>query len=85
MATETPPAATTPEPDRYFELVRAFPLRPIRSAESTTGPSPRSCADDRRSELQTEERDYFLVLGLLLERYEDEIYGTGLEPVESER
>ena len=40
--------------------------------------------DDRRSELQTEERDYFLVLALLLERYEDEIYRTGLEPVESE-
>ena len=30
--------------------------------------------DDRRADLRTEEQDYFLVLALLVERYEDEIY-----------
>ena len=33
--------------------------------------------DDRRDSWGAGERDYFLVLALLIERYEDEIYGEG--------
>jgi antitoxin component HigA of HigAB toxin-antitoxin module len=32
---------------------------------------------DRRDEWGADEDDYFLVLALLIERYEDEIYGEG--------
>jgi HTH-type transcriptional regulator/antitoxin HigA len=73
MATETQTAGTSP--DLYLDLVRAFPLRPIRSTdEHDRAIATLDALDDRRDELQLEERDYFLILALLVERYEDEIY-----------
>jgi HTH-type transcriptional regulator/antitoxin HigA len=76
MATETQTAGTSP--DLYLDLVRAFPLRPIRSTdEHDKAIATLDALDDRRGELQLEEQDYFLILALLVERYEDEIYGEG--------
>jgi HTH-type transcriptional regulator / antitoxin HigA len=73
MATETQPAETTP--DLYLDLVRAFPLRPIRSDdEHDRAIATINAVADRRDTWGTDEEDYFLVLALLIERYESEIY-----------
>jgi hypothetical protein len=77
MTTETKPTGSDP----YLDLVRAFPLRPIRSTED----HDRAIAlvntlADRRGTLRPEVHDYFLVLCLLIERYESEIYP---DPTES--
>ena len=73
MATETQTAGTSP--DLYLDLVRAFPLRPIRSGdEHDRAIATLDALDDRRDGLRTEEQDDFLVLALLVERYENEIY-----------
>jgi HTH-type transcriptional regulator/antitoxin HigA len=74
MATEIQNAGTVPAEDHYLDLVRAFPLRPLRSLED----HDRAIAtvdklSDRRSELRPEEHDYMIVLALLIERYEDEL------------
>jgi len=66
---------TTTVTDRYLELIRRFPLRPIRSAEEhdhaiTTVNSLVA----RMEDLGQDERDYLDVLGDLVERYESEIY-----------
>ena len=64
MATEFRPAG-----DLDLDLVRAFPLRPIRSAEDrdraiATIDAPLS---DRSPELRPEEHDYLIVLAPLIE------------------
>jgi HTH-type transcriptional regulator / antitoxin HigA len=75
MAIEASSAATTPAEDRYFSLVRKFPLRPIRSGqEHDRAIAVVDSLSDRRRELATEERDYLIVLALLIEQYEDAIY-----------
>jgi HTH-type transcriptional regulator/antitoxin HigA len=75
MPTELQSTGTAPADDIYLDLVRAFPLRPIRSAdEHDRAMIILDSLDDRRANLRTEEQDYFLVLALLVERYEDEIY-----------
>jgi HTH-type transcriptional regulator/antitoxin HigA len=58
---------------RYLELIRRFPLRPLRSDEDLD----RAIAmvdelTDRLDTLAEEERDYLDVLSDLIERYEDE-------------
>jgi antitoxin component HigA of HigAB toxin-antitoxin module len=65
------------------DLVRAFPLRPIRSDDDhVRAIAAIDALADRRDEWGTDEDDYFLVLALLIERYEDEIYeeDTGAKP-----
>jgi len=75
MATELHQAETSPAGDLYFELVRAFPLRPIRSAEDHgRAIATIDALSDRRPELRPEERDYLIVLALLIERYEEDFY-----------
>ncbi len=77
MAAETQPTGTAPVPDLYLDLARAFPLRPIRSAEEhDRAIATLDALDDRRGQLRLEEHDYFLVLALLVERYEDVIYAV---------
>jgi HTH-type transcriptional regulator/antitoxin HigA len=77
MAIQANPAA-----DHYLDLVRAFPLRPIRSgAGHNQAIATIEALADRRDSWGTEDEDYFLVLALLIERYETEIYG---EPANSE-
>jgi HTH-type transcriptional regulator/antitoxin HigA len=72
MAIETNPA---PAVDTYLELVRAFPLRPIRSDDDhDRAIATINALADRRDQWGASENDYFLVLALLIERYEDEIY-----------
>ena len=80
MATETQITGTTPtpSPDTYLDLVRAFPLRPIKSSDDhDRAIATINALADRRAEWVPGEDDYFLVLALLIERYEDEIYGDG--------
>ena len=75
MSTEIQEPGTTPAGDLYLDLVKAFPLRLIRSSEELDRAiATLDAIDDRRSSLQPEEMDYFFVLAMLVERYEDEIY-----------
>ncbi len=60
--------------DRYLELVRRFPLRPIRSDEELDGAV---CVVDSlldRRDLAPEEKDYLEVLGDLVEQYESDAH-----------
>src|SRR5438046_400745 len=58
--------------DQYLELVRQFPLRPIRSdAELDRAIAVVNSLVDRE-ELTTDEDDYLEVLGDLVEKYETE-------------
>ncbi len=78
MATEVQLAGATPASDPYLDLVRAFPLRPIRSDdEHKRAISAIDALADRRDGWGADEEDYFVVLALLIERYEDEIYEGG--------
>ena len=73
METETQMSVTDPNP--YLDLVRAFPLRPIRSAEEHDRANSMVYAlGDRYQDLKPEEQDYFVVLAMIIEKYEDEIY-----------
>jgi hypothetical protein len=84
MAIETDPAGTAPakaggddrrDADSYYELVRAFPLRPIRSdLDHVRAIEAIEAVADRRHRWAAGEEDYFLVLAMLIERYESEIY-----------
>lgn len=75
MAIELEIAGTEPAGDPYLDLVRAFPLRPIRSAEEhDRAIATIDALSDRRPELRPEEHDYLIVLALLIELYENEIY-----------
>jgi HTH-type transcriptional regulator/antitoxin HigA len=56
--------------DRYLELVRQFPLRPIRSDEELDEAVRMVDSLLNRRDLASEEEDYLEVLGDLVERYE---------------
>ncbi len=56
--------------DRYLDLVRQFPLRPIRSARELNRAVKRVDALLSKGSLSSEEEDYLDVLGDLVERYE---------------
>jgi HTH-type transcriptional regulator/antitoxin HigA len=59
--------------NRYLELIRRFPLRPLRCDENLD--RAMAMADelsDRIDDLVEEERDYLDVLSDLIERYEEE-------------
>jgi HTH-type transcriptional regulator/antitoxin HigA len=58
--------------DRYFELVRQFPLRPIRSDDELARAIDVVNSLIDRAELDQDEDDYLEVLGDLVERYETE-------------
>ena len=70
MATKTKGARLVR--DRYLELIRTFPLRPIRSDRELSDAIGviDGLLDQKR--LVAEERDYLDVLGGLVERYEKE-------------
>jgi antitoxin component HigA of HigAB toxin-antitoxin module len=62
--------------DAYLDLVRAFPLRVIRTDEEhNRAIEVINSISDRKSHTLPGEHDYFLVLAMLIERYESEIYG----------
>jgi HTH-type transcriptional regulator / antitoxin HigA len=78
MATDA--AGSPPALGAYHELIRAFPLRPIRSdSDHDRAIAAINALADRRDEWGTDEEDYFLVLALLIERYESEIYPDPVE------
>jgi len=60
--------------DRYFELVRQFPLRPIRSDAELDEAAGMVDSLLARRDLAPEEEDYLDVLGDLIERYESEAH-----------
>ncbi len=60
--------------DRYFELVRRFPLRPIRSDEELDGAVRMVDSLLDRRNLAPEEKDYLEVLGDLVEQYESDAH-----------
>jgi antitoxin component HigA of HigAB toxin-antitoxin module len=68
--------------DAYLDLVRAFPLRLIRTDEEhDRAIEVINGIADRKGHTLPGEHDYFLVLAMLIERYESEIYGeTEEEP-----
>ena len=58
--------------DRYLELIREFPLRPLRSeADLDRAQTVLDELTDRGSKLTAAEKDYLHVLSLLVEAYED--------------
>ena len=61
-------------PDTYLNLVRAFPLRPIRTEEENDEAIEVIASLGRRELLDPAERDYLDVLVALVERFEDEHY-----------
>ena len=60
--------------DGYFELVRQFPLRPIRSDEEMDEAVRMVDSLLDRRDLAPEEEDYLDVLGDLIERYESDAH-----------
>ena len=58
--------------DRYLELVRAFPLRPLRSDEDLDRAIAVIDSLIDRDDLDEGEEDYLDVLGDIVERYETE-------------
>jgi HTH-type transcriptional regulator/antitoxin HigA len=57
-------------PDRYFELVRKFPLRPVRSDEELNAAIKVIDSLIVRGDLDSGEQDYLDVLTDLVEKYE---------------
>jgi len=60
--------------DRYVELIRQFPLRPIRSDDELDAAIRVVDSLVGRPALAPEEQDYLLVLSDLVERYEAEAH-----------
>jgi len=60
--------------DRYLDLIRQFPLRPIRSEEELDEAVRMVDRLVSQPALQPEEADYLDVLGDLVERYETEAH-----------
>ncbi|MBU4399439.1 MAG: helix-turn-helix domain-containing protein [Planctomycetes bacterium] len=60
--------------DLYFDLVRRFPLRPIRSDKELDEAVQMVDSLLDRRDLAPEEEDYLEVLGDLIERYESEAH-----------
>jgi HTH-type transcriptional regulator / antitoxin HigA len=72
MPSRTTKAHRPDATDRYFELVRAFPLRPVRDdAELRRAVEIIDSLTDREK-LAPDEDDYLQVLAGLVESYEDE-------------
>jgi HTH-type transcriptional regulator / antitoxin HigA len=68
----TTSAASKPHSDRYFDLVHAFPLRPIRTdAELDQAIAMIDSLIDREP-LEPDEQDYLDVLADQVEKYESE-------------
>src|SRR5438105_4824611 len=63
-----------PELDGYWELIRDFPLRPIRTDKELDRAIEVVDALLDRADLTAAEEDYLDLLGDLVERYEDEVY-----------
>lgn len=61
-------------PDKYLDLVRAFPLRPIRTEEENEEAIEVVASLGRREPLDPAERDYVDVLVGLVERFEAQHY-----------
>jgi HTH-type transcriptional regulator / antitoxin HigA len=65
-------ATTERAPDRYLELVRRFPLRPLRSDEELDRAVAVIDSLIDRDELDRDELDYLDVLGDIVSKYEAE-------------
>jgi HTH-type transcriptional regulator/antitoxin HigA len=65
--------------DPYLELIRRFPLRPIRSDDELDRAIEVVDELIDRDDLDQSEKDYLDVLSDLIERYESEVYP--IEPV----
>ncbi|MBA4065139.1 MAG: transcriptional regulator [Isosphaera sp.] len=65
--------------DRYLDLVRRFPLRPLRTPADLDAAVAVVDSLVDRDDLSAPERDYLDVLGDLVEAYEDE--AVPVEPV----
>jgi HTH-type transcriptional regulator/antitoxin HigA len=63
--------------ERYLELVRSHPLRPIRSEDELDRAIAMVDSLLVRGDLDDGERDYLLVLGRLVEDYEKEAHPIG--------
>ena len=60
--------------DAYLDLVRRFPLRPIRSDDELAEANRMLDVLLARAELGEDEKDYLDILGGIMERYEDEAH-----------
>ena len=71
---------TTAAPDSYFDLVRRFPLRPIRTrrgyAQAAAVMDELAVRDERT--LDAGERDYLAVLADLIESYDEQHHRLAL-------
>jgi HTH-type transcriptional regulator / antitoxin HigA len=67
-----PKTKTSPTNERYFELVREFPLRPITNDDGLIRANAVIHKLIDKEVLSDEEEDYLDVLGRLVEAYEDE-------------
>ena len=72
MARRSAQAALHGKPDKYLELVKAFPLRPIRSDTELDRAIAMIDSLITRGELDSGEADYLDVLGDLVHKYEAE-------------
>jgi HTH-type transcriptional regulator / antitoxin HigA len=70
MATKNLQKTAKDSSDRYFELVRQFPLRPIRSEAELDQAIALIDSLVDRDDLDRDESDYLDVLGDLVEKYE---------------
>src|SRR3954452_12220426 len=68
----TPEAPRKDVGDRYLELIRRFPLRPLRTDEELGQAVAIVDSLVDREQLDADEEDYLQVLGTLVEQYEDE-------------
>jgi HTH-type transcriptional regulator / antitoxin HigA len=68
------PATSSTSVDRYAQLHKAFPLRPIRTDDEHRRAIGVIDALSDRNDRTPEEQDYLLVLGMLIENYENSIY-----------
>jgi HTH-type transcriptional regulator / antitoxin HigA len=74
MASELETSAG-PDPDQYLELVKRFPLRPIRSDDALRDAMQIVYSLIDRDERTPDEEDYLDVLSDLVEKYEHEKFG----------
>jgi HTH-type transcriptional regulator/antitoxin HigA len=67
-------SARQPSSDRYLEMLRAFPPRPIRNDREHRRAIEVIDGLIDRGRLTREEQDYLEVLGLIVSAYEDSVY-----------
>ncbi len=65
---------TNQDGDLYFELVRSFPLRPLRSEDELDRAMKIMDELLSRGDLDSDRQDYLDVLSDLVERYEDKVH-----------